>query len=407
MRIVAALSQHFRRADEPVTVLGWSLGGTVALRWAQQRTGPRCAARARLRDAALCHRCDGLAACNGADTLARFGDELGAAYRLTLQRFLTLQVQGSDEGRATLACIARAAVRARRARAGDAGRGARRSSRTIDLRADVHDDLGADARRQRRARCADAAGRRGVARACDARVRGTSTSPAPRTRHSCRIARRSTRPSRSFSMPAEPKFAAPDPRDVDPRAVRRAFGRARRRRTTPPRSCSAKSARGWRRVSTYVKLAPTRDSRRRLRNGRGDRRALPIRYPGARVVALDLALPMVAAARARVRRGRSLLRRLCPRRAGPAHAPWFVCGDVNALPLPRGRVRSRLEQPACCSGSTTCRARSRELRRVLKVGGLLTFTTFGPDTLREMRSAFARADGHTHTNRFVRHARPG
>jgi pimeloyl-[acyl-carrier protein] methyl ester esterase len=37
-----------------------------------------------------------------ADTLARFGDELRIAYRLTLQRFLTLQVQGSAEGRRTL-----------------------------------------------------------------------------------------------------------------------------------------------------------------------------------------------------------------------------------------------------------------------------------------------------------------
>ena len=27
-------------------------------------------------------------------------------------------------------------------------------------------------------------------------------------------------------MPAEPRFPAPDPRDVDPRAVRRSFGRA-------------------------------------------------------------------------------------------------------------------------------------------------------------------------------------
>jgi malonyl-CoA O-methyltransferase len=35
------------------------------------------------------------------------------------------------------------------------------------------------------------------------------------------------------------------------------------------------------------------------------------------------------------------------------------------------------------------------------VGGLFTFTTFGPDTLKELRAAFARADGYTHTNRFV------
>src|SRR5207244_2988648 len=38
-------------------------------------------------------------------TLAKFGDELTVAYRLTLQRFLSLQVQGSDEGRATLAAL--------------------------------------------------------------------------------------------------------------------------------------------------------------------------------------------------------------------------------------------------------------------------------------------------------------
>jgi malonyl-CoA O-methyltransferase len=38
---------------------------------------------------------------------------------------------------------------------------------------------------------------------------------------------------------------------------------------------------------------------------------------------------------------------------------------------------------------------------VLKVGGLLTFTTLGPDTLKELRAAFAHADGHTHTNRFI------
>jgi malonyl-CoA O-methyltransferase len=38
---------------------------------------------------------------------------------------------------------------------------------------------------------------------------------------------------------------------------------------------------------------------------------------------------------------------------------------------------------------------------VLAVGGLLSFTTFGPDTLRELRSAFAAVDAATHVNRFV------
>ena len=42
-----------------------------------------------------------------------------------------------------------------------------------------------------------------------------------------------------------------------------------------------------------------------------------------------------------------------------------------------------------------------EFRRVLKVGGLASFTTFGPDTLKELRAAFAGVDRHTHVSRFV------
>jgi malonyl-CoA O-methyltransferase len=42
-----------------------------------------------------------------------------------------------------------------------------------------------------------------------------------------------------------------------------------------------------------------------------------------------------------------------------------------------------------------------ECLRVLQPGGLLSFTTFGPDTLRELRHAFAGTDGGVHVNRFV------
>ena len=42
-----------------------------------------------------------------------------------------------------------------------------------------------------------------------------------------------------------------------------------------------------------------------------------------------------------------------------------------------------------------------EFRRVLKPRGLLTFSTFGPDTLKELRAAWASVDGHTHVHRFI------
>jgi malonyl-CoA O-methyltransferase len=38
---------------------------------------------------------------------------------------------------------------------------------------------------------------------------------------------------------------------------------------------------------------------------------------------------------------------------------------------------------------------------VLRPGGLLHFTSFGPDTLKELRSAWAAADAYTHVNRFI------
>ena len=105
---LAALADALDRAtadqDEPLALLGWSLGGMVALEFA--RTRP-----ARVRRLVLVATTPSFVVRPGwphamaPATLARFGDELRVAYRTTLLRFLTLQVQGSDEGRRTLAAL--------------------------------------------------------------------------------------------------------------------------------------------------------------------------------------------------------------------------------------------------------------------------------------------------------------
>lgn len=93
--------------DAPVTLLGWSLGGTVALRFAERH--PRRVARLILVSATPRFVAAGdWPHAIAPQTLARFGDELKVAYRLTLQRFLSLQVKGSAEGRATLDALRRA-----------------------------------------------------------------------------------------------------------------------------------------------------------------------------------------------------------------------------------------------------------------------------------------------------------
>ena len=200
-------------------------------------------------------------------------------------------------------------------------------------------------------------------------------------------------------MPAEPRFPAPDPRDVDPRAVRRSFGRAAATYDGAAALQREVGARLAERLDV-VKLVPATI----LDAGSGTGEAigeLSARYPSARVVALDAALPMLQQARARSTRGRSLLTRLLgPLGRGGASAPAFVCADATSLPLSGVCVELVWSNLRLQWVNDLPRAFA-EFRRVLKVGGLLTFTTFGPDTLKELARAFARVDGHTHVGRFV------
>jgi malonyl-CoA O-methyltransferase len=198
---------------------------------------------------------------------------------------------------------------------------------------------------------------------------------------------------------ADPDFTPPDPRDVDAAAVRRAFGRAA---ATYDDAAVLQREVARRLVGRLdvVKLEP----RRLLDVGCGTGEAtaeLVARYPNAHVVGLDVALPMAQAARERLRRGRSVYRRLlAPLTGTTGQAAHVVCADALRLPLAGVCVDLVFSNLALQWVNDLPRAFA-EMRRVLRVGGLCTFSTFGPDTLKELRAAFARADGHTHVNRFV------
>src|SRR5687767_13701253 len=102
-RVVDVLEHRFAHA-QALSVLGWSLGGAVAMAWA--RRAPSRIARLVL----VCATPKFGAApdwpCAMTDeTLSRFADELRVAFRQTLLRFLTLQLQGSEEGRVALAAL--------------------------------------------------------------------------------------------------------------------------------------------------------------------------------------------------------------------------------------------------------------------------------------------------------------
>jgi malonyl-CoA O-methyltransferase len=201
-------------------------------------------------------------------------------------------------------------------------------------------------------------------------------------------------------MPVEPRFEPPDPREVDPRAVRRAFGNAAPTYDAAAALQREVGARMAQRLD-YVKLAP--EMVLDAGCGTGDAIGeLAARYPEARIVGLDIAPRMLAAAQARSHSSRTLLRRLLRPvlRGSRDLAPWFVCGDLHALPL-RGVAFDLVWSNLTLQWVNDLPRAFAEVRRVMKVGGLFTFTTFGPDTLKELRAAFARVDTYTHVSRFV------
>ena len=118
--------------------------------------------------------------------------------------------------------------------------------------------------------------------------------------------------------------------------------------------------------------------------------ALARRYPRATVVEFDIAPPMLQTARARLPRWKKWIGR---------RRELFVCGDNEQLPIRAGAVGMFWSNLAFQWANDLPRVFS-ECRRVLQPGGLLSFTTFGPDTLKELRQAFAGDAGGVHVNRF-------
>ncbi|MFQ5756842.1 MAG: malonyl-ACP O-methyltransferase BioC [Acidiferrobacterales bacterium] len=113
-------------------------------------------------------------------------------------------------------------------------------------------------------------------------------------------------------------------------------------------------------------------------------RALERRYRRARIIGVDIAYAMT--------------------RAGQMRTRWrnrqrFVCADAEALPLADGSVDmvvSNLTLQWCDPDAVL-----RGFARVLRPGGVVMFTSFGPDTLCELRAAWQTVDERPHVHAFL------
>jgi len=118
--------------------------------------------------------------------------------------------------------------------------------------------------------------------------------------------------------------------------------------------------------------------------------ALGRRYPQADIILLDIAPAMLQYAREK----RGWRERLFRRRQSA------VCGDAEQLPLADNSVDilfSNLTLQWC----EDLQATFAEFLRVLKPNGMLLFSSFGPDTLKELRNSWKAVDNSDHVHRFA------
>jgi len=108
------------------------------------------------------------------------------------------------------------------------------------------------------------------------------------------------------------------------------------------------------------------------------------RFPQAQLISLDLAEGMLRYAREH----------------RPLKQGHYLCGDAESLPLADSCTDLIFSSLAIqwCGDYPRLFA---EIARVLKPGGYFLFATLGPQTLHELRQAWATVDGFVHVNSFT------
>ena len=164
------------------------------------------------------------------------------------------------------------------------------------------------------------------------------------------------------------------PHVFDQRHLRRNFGRAAGRYAEVAVLQREVEARLLEQLAVLEAKVPARI----LDVGAGPGRAsgaMKKRWPKSEVIALDLALPMLREVPKQTRFWRPIRR---------------VCAEATRLPIADGSI-DLIFSSLCLQWVPDLPTALSEFRRVLREDGLLLFSTFGPETLIELREAYLQA----------------
>lgn len=115
--------------------------------------------------------------------------------------------------------------------------------------------------------------------------------------------------------------------------------------------------------------------------------AMQKRFKNAQVLSLDLALHMLQ----KTEMQRPILHKIFGKNA-------LLCADIESLPIANASI-DLLWSNLALQWCNDLDAAFNEAIRVLKPNSLYIFSTFGPDTLKELRAA--SSNGNTHVSRFI------
>lgn len=108
-------------------------------------------------------------------------------------------------------------------------------------------------------------------------------------------------------------------------------------------------------------------------------------YPKAKIINIDIAANMLVKAK---------------KKAGWRNKPFSICATAEKLPLKTHSI-DLVFSNQMFTWCSDLRGAFGEIKRILKPGGLLMFTTLGPDTLKELRFAWQQIDTYPHVHSFA------